>query len=174
MYVTLQELSRAGKAWEFNIPPVSLMDKDFGRVDALVDVCSHAKWHGVIQREYGLYALKGQWSLSLMRRCDRCMDDFEWYVQGDVQRSYVLEEVRDMDGEEQADVEVLPPPGLLNLMDVLREEVWLAWKPCVICKETCQGLCQSCGSNLNSQQCQCEGDHDDNPFAVLAKIKFDT
>ena len=174
MNVTLQELSRVGKAWQWNVSASLLMDVDSGSVDALVGVCCDAPWQGEIQREHDRYVLHGQWSVAILRRCDRCMDEFEWHVSNEVERVYALEEVADMDDEESADIDILQPPGLLNLLDVLREEVWLAWKPCVICKDTCQGLCQGCGVNLSQKKCECEGSHEDHPFAALAKMKFDT
>ena len=174
MNVTLQELSRTGKAWNWNVPASLLMDEGAGEINAFVGVCRDALWQGEIQREHGIYVLRGVWETSVLRRCDRCMDEFQWHVQGEVKRDYSFEEVLDIDEEESADIEVLLPPGQLNLLDVLREEVWLAWKPCVICRDSCQGLCQNCGVNLNQKQCQCDGNHGDNPFAALAKMKFDT
>jgi len=150
-----------------------LMDANRGDVNALKHVCHEAHWQGVIERAYGVYALRGEWSISVLRQCDRCMGEFEWAIKGDSTRSYALEEPFDMDEEERADIEVVSPPGALNLVDILREEVWLAWKPCVICKDSCKGLCQGCGVNLNHDVCQCKGGNSDNPFAALAKMKFD-
>jgi len=171
--INLQDIPEAGKSWKMTIPAVVLMDAEAGDVNALVDVRRDAYWQLVIERSYGVYSLHGEWSTSVMRQCDRCMSEFEWAVQGDVERKYTLNALLDMDEEERADIEVLSPPGGLNLVDVLREEVWLAWKPCVICKDSCKGLCQGCGVNLNHDVCKCEGNHGDNPFAALAKMKFD-
>jgi len=156
-----------------NVSAAALMDTDAGHVNALTSVCHDVHWQGVIERAYGVYTLRGEWSVSILRQCDRCMGEFEWAVNGDAARSYTLKEQLDIDEEERADIEVLSPPGMLNLIDVLREEVWLAWKPCVICKASCKGLCQGCGVNLNHDVCQCKGDNSDNPFATLAKMKFD-
>jgi len=156
-----------------DVSATALMDADSGNVNALTRVCHDAHWQGVIERSYGVYVLRGEWSVSVLRQCDRCTVEFEWAVEGNAMRSYALEEPLDMDEEDRADVDVLPPPGVLNLVDVLREEVWLAWKPCVICKDSCKGLCQGCGVNLNHDVCQCSNDNSDNPFAALAEMKFD-
>jgi len=171
--INLQDIPAAGKSWDMHISAEDLMDAGRGDVNALTGVCQDACWQGVIELAYGLYTLRGEWSVSVLRQCDRCMGEFEWAVRGDAVRVYAFEEPLDMDEEERADVEVLSPPGMLNLLDVLREEVWLAWKPCVICKDSCKGLCQGCGVNLNHDVCQCKGDCSDNPFAALAKMKFD-
>ncbi|MDQ6955748.1 MAG: DUF177 domain-containing protein [Mariprofundaceae bacterium] len=171
--INLQDISAAGKSWNMDVSAAVLMDVNRGDVNALKHVCHDAHWQGVIERAYGVYTLRGEWSVSLLRQCDRCMGEFEWASKGDSTRSYAFEEQLDMDEEERADIEIVSPPGALNLVDVLREEVWLAWKPCVICKDSCKGLCQGCGVNLNHDVCQCKGDHSDNPFAALAKMKFD-
>ncbi|MDQ6967323.1 MAG: DUF177 domain-containing protein [Mariprofundaceae bacterium] len=171
--INLQDISAAGKSWDMDISTATLMDADIGDVNALPDVCHDAHWQGMIERAYDVYTLRGEWSVSVLRQCDRCASEFEWAVKNDSMRSYALEEQLTMDEEERADIEVLSPPGILNLVDVLREEVWLAWKPCVICKDSCKGLCQGCGVNLNHDVCQCNGGDSDNPFAALAKMKFD-
>jgi len=156
-----------------NISAATLMDADVGCVDALPNVCHDTSWQGVIEPTYGVYTLRGEWSVSVLRECDRCMGKFEWLIKGRAARSYSFEEQLDMDEDDRADIEVISPPGTLNLIDVLREEVWLAWKPCVICKDSCKGLCQGCGVNLNHDGCKCKGDNSDHPFAALAKMKFD-
>jgi len=171
--INLQDISAAGKSWNMDITAAVLMDVNCGDVDALKHVCDDAHWQGAIERAYGIYTLRGKWSVSVLRQCDRCMDKFEWGIKGECARSYAFEEPLDMEEEERADIEVVSPPGVLNLVDVLREEVWLAWKPCVICKDSCKGLCQGCGVNLNHDVCQCKGDYSDSPFAALAKMKFD-
>ncbi|MDX8397670.1 MAG: DUF177 domain-containing protein [Mariprofundaceae bacterium] len=172
MYVNLQEVSATGIAWDRKVSKELLADQQAGEVDALEGVCSDAHWQGSIVREYGVYKMSGLWSLSLLRKCDRCMVEFEWLNNGKSARSYVLDKAIDMDEDEAADVEVVDLPGHLSLLDMLREEVWLAWKPSVICKPACKGLCQGCGVNLNLEACQCKGDDSDHPFAALTKIKF--
>jgi len=171
--INLQDISVAGKAWDMRVSAVTLMDTASGDVNALTDVRRDACWQGMIERAYGIYTLRGEWSVAVLRQCDRCMGEFEWAVKGNASRSYAFEEKLDMDEEDRADIEVLSPPGELNLIDILREEIWLAWKPCVICKDSCKGLCQGCGVNLNHDVCQCKGDNNNSPFAALAKMKFD-
>ena len=173
VHINLQDISAAGKSWNMDVSAKVLMNEDTGSVNALTGVCHDAHWQGMIERAYGVYTLRGEWAAFVLRQCDRCMSEFEWAVKGDAIRGYALEEPLDIDEEERADIEVLSPPGALNLVDVLREEIWLAWKPCVICKDSCKGLCQGCGVNLNHDVCQCSGGDSDNPFAALAKMKFD-
>jgi len=173
MCINLQDLSKTGKTWQWVIP-ASRMMREEGNVNALVGVCQDVHWQGSIHYSEGLYHLDGSWKTAIERQCVRCLCEFEWLTHGECQRDYSLQPLVDMDEEAQLDIEMLPSPGFLNLMDVLREDIWLAWESCVICKDSCKGLCQSCGVNLNAESCECGDDHVDHPFAALAKIKFDT
>jgi len=173
MCINLQDVSKSGMQWQWNIPAESMM-QDEGSVDPLSDVCQDASWQGSIDYSHAVYTLRGLWEVKMIRQCDRCLCDFEWLNRGECQREYSLQPLVDRDEEELLDIEELSLPGVVNLLDVLREEVWLAWKPCVVCSEACKGLCQGCGINLNHGSCQCGNDRQDHPFAALAKIKFDT
>ena len=68
---------------------------------------------------------------------------------------------------------LLAPPGRLNLVDVLREDIWLAWPRDAVCRPDCKGLCPICGANRNQGECRCERGDADHPFAALGRIKFD-
>jgi len=61
----------------------------------------------------------------------------------------------------------------LNMLDVLREQFWLAWTPMAVCSEDCKGLCLQCGTDLNHGECNCHEKVKDNPFAALKDLKFD-
>ena len=45
--------------------------------------------------------------------------------------------------------------NVIDLDDVIREQVYLSLPIKRLCRETCSGLCPSCGLNLNKEQCQC-------------------
>ena len=172
MCVHLQDLSKSGKTWQWDIPAERLMS-DEGSVNPLEGVCHTALWQGSIEYAHGIYTLSGMWRVTMVRRCVRCLCKFEWLAEQECQRKYSLTEPQDMDDEEKLDIEVIPLSDSLNLMDVLREDIWLAWEACVVCKETCKGLCQGCGMDLNQGDCQCHSLAPDHPFAALAAMKFD-
>jgi uncharacterized protein len=60
---------------------------------------------------------------------------------------------------------------------LMRDTVALAQPDHPICSETCKGLCQHCGKNLNEGDCSCATVHHEdavkpNPFSKLREMKF--
>jgi uncharacterized protein len=74
--------------------------------------------------------------------------------------------------EEESEVGFYRGDGMF-LADVLAEQVILALPMKVICRVDCRGLCPSCGSNLNLEQCRCQSQPRDPRMAPLARIKQD-
>jgi len=170
--VRLQDLSKTGKRWQWEIAAERLMSSD-GHIQPLEGVCGTSTWAGSIDYSEGIYTLNGTWQVRLIRQCVRCLADFEWLVKHTCQRQYSLTALQDMDDEDLLDIEVIPSTERLDLLDVMREDIWLAWEACVICKPTCKGLCHSCGMDLNQGDCQCNALASDHPFAALAAMKFE-
>ncbi|MDQ6991461.1 MAG: DUF177 domain-containing protein [Mariprofundaceae bacterium] len=172
MYVHLPDIRKTGKTWQWEISPERLMSNE-GSVDPLVGICATATWQGSIEYAHDIYTLNGSWKVPMLRQCVRCLSDFEWQSEHECQRKYSLVAPQDVDDEEKLDVEVIPISDRLNLMDVLREDIWLTWEACVICSSTCKGLCQTCGMDLNQGDCGCNALASSHPFAGLAAMKFD-
>ncbi|MDX8403464.1 MAG: YceD family protein, partial [Mariprofundaceae bacterium] len=111
--------------------------------------------------------------IELIRQCVRCNVEFPLQMEGSLCRYFQFGNCVS-EAEKTEVFECLPSPGLINLVDVLREEVWLAWKPMVVCRKSCKGICQQCGKDLNRHECSCSQNDDDNPFAALRSIRFDS
>ena len=45
--------------------------------------------------------------------------------------------------------------GVINLSGIIHDEVFLELPMNPLCKESCAGLCPSCGTNLNETRCNC-------------------
>lgn len=169
----LQELPSSGRAWSISIPKALFEDGERGSVDAPTHLCKDVAWQGEVSTQGDVFSMKGIWSVELIRNCVRCNVAFPLLMEGECSRHFTvgaeLSEQEDSD-----DCERLEVPGYVDLVDVLREELWLAWKPMVVCSKSCRGLCQQCGENLNRDECKCSHQDDDNPFAALRKIRFDT
>ena len=60
-----------------------------------------------------------------------------------------------------------------NKIDVgllIREQVYLALPMKPICRDDCQGLCSTCGTNLNSSSCNCAREAVDPRLATLKTL----
>lgn len=172
MCIRLQELPESGLSWQWDVPRDLLSDESVGEVDAIQGLCSGARWQGKITRVGDVYTLDGTWELSLKRECSRCNAEFVDTMSGRSQRDFRVGGRMEANGEEN-ESDVLPSPGEVDLLDVLRESVWLSWNQVAVCSESCKGLCHQCGADLNRGSCDCSKTDDDHPFAALKQLKFD-
>lgn len=112
--------------------------------------------------------------------CNRCLEAFEIDLADSFRLLIVpqLPEGKDRpvfeplgDDDPQA-VDLLCLEGAsLDLASVLKEQIDLALPYRVLCKDDCQGLCPSCGTNLNVDTCRCEKPVDER-WSGLADLKL--
>jgi len=109
--------------------------------------------------------------------CVRCLEPYEWTI--DVPFELVLaaadEDRLEPEEETPDDVPdpalVYPvPEGITDLVDVAREQVYLALPLKPVCSEECKGLCPTCGANRNRIECGCRNEAHDPRLAPLLDI----
>lgn len=177
-FLTLQGLAKSGRQWNEMVPLHNLADITFADMDITSPLFSDMQWKGSLEPMAGQFVLMGDWQMSVPRRCGRCNVEFAQQVQGKIRVDYTIAEPEGSRPDEEelsadvCDQEILPPPGEVNVLDVLREHFWLSWRPMVVCSEGCKGLCLRCGMDLNDGECDCHGQHNDSPFAALKDFKF--
>ena len=98
--------------------------------------------------------------------CGRCLEPFVYPLKQPYQDEWIF--------PSQATEELLETALLLEKDDVdisqrIFEQIVLALPMKFICSEECQGLCLTCGANLNLTSCACKEDVIDPRFAALAK-----
>ena len=71
--------------------------------------------------------------------CSRCLSEFEWVFNKDIQLSYCLD---------SSDV-------FIDLKPNIREEIILDYPIKPLCSLSCKGLCLKCGKNKNEGGCNC-------------------
>lgn len=108
-------------------------------------------------------------------RCGRCLEEYEF----ELQRPFALVLVPAPDktgrGAEELRGEEL---GLsyysteeINLAPLIVEQVVLAMPTRPLCKDSCRGLCDRCGVNLNSEECHCSDATGDPRMAIFRTLK---
>ena len=55
---------------------------------------------------------------------------------------------------------------------LVREQFFLSLPSYPLCQETCKGLCEQCGVNLNSEECSCSPGWTDPRLAALATLRL--
>lgn len=100
------------------------------------------------------FLLSGELSASGRGECARCLEPCEIRWQVPVE-CMVL---RDVDSDEgQADsMVILQQTGEVDLREVIRESLLLAFPQTPLCRDSCLGLCPHCGINRNEGRCDCE------------------
>jgi uncharacterized protein len=58
----------------------------------------------------------------------------------------------------------------LDVVRLLRSETDLALPMKPLCRQECKGLCPHCGTNLNTEQCQCQTAWEDPRLAGLKAL----
>lgn len=118
--------------------------------------------------------------------CDRCLDEAQLDVAGEVDEYYLFHEpdegVLEVDEEEGPDYRLVLPDSTIDLSDAVASAFVMEIPYVLLCRDDCAGLCPVCGENLNHVDCgheaqiaeQQEADRlASSPFAALADLKFD-
>ena len=170
MKILFTDLEQAPGAWEiaddgwFPTADVTLAAGPRGRLKAMLTGSSEALVEGTME-------------FTVASSCDRCCIPVELNLA--VQFTYVCvvgggeHEMGHDDAEcRQEDYNrlYLKQP-VIDLGELLSEQVYLSMPSRVLCRESCGGLCQMCGADLNYDRCDCEKVNDDSPFAVLRRLK---
>ncbi|MDO4436643.1 MAG: DUF177 domain-containing protein [Coriobacteriaceae bacterium] len=111
--------------------------------------------------------------------CDRCLEPASFEVAAEIEEYYLFEEPDDPEGYEDG-FELVSEDRVIDLGDAISDAVVMETPFVVLCRDDCQGLCPTCGANLNEGDCGCAQaaeqawvESDENPFAALKNIKFE-
>lgn len=128
------------------VPPASPIRLDL-RLEAVVE--------GVL--------VTGTAEVDVVGECGRCLERIEDELVIDIQELYV-HPGSDFDEEEASRME----GELIDLEPLVRDEVVLELPQQPLCREDCEGLCPTCGANLNDDPGHGHGDAIDPRWGDLA------
>jgi uncharacterized protein len=120
--------------------------------------------------------LKGTLSAIIDAQCSRCgcttfseVDETFYYTfRLEEDGTHELEELECRD--EDIETVYLDRPEIL-IDEILLEQLILSIPEKLLCSEQCKGICPGCGALLNTEQCKCDDNLADSPFAVLKHLK---
>lgn len=128
---------------------------------------SPVKVHGCVTNHAGALVLQGAADTTLRHRCDRCGVLF------DQEKSVPLDTLVAGDLQDEEHDEIILLQGTqLDMDQVATTAFVLALDTKKLCSDQCEGLCPSCGVNLNEEDCRCQV-ASDSPFAMLAQLLDD-
>ena len=113
--------------------------------------------------------------------CDRCLEDAEFDIAGEVDEYYLFEEPdqpEEDDSDDDLDFALVLPDDTIDLAEALSTSLIMETPFVVLCKPDCKGLCPVCGANLNEEDCGHAAQIEESrrpasPFAALADLKLD-
>jgi uncharacterized protein len=120
------------------------------------------------------FAVKGQARTTLELSCSRCLDPFEVPVDAVFELRYVPQSANMGEGEREIVDDDLAiayyRDGVLDVIDLLREQFQLALPMKPLCSDACRGMCAQCGTNLNRTECACRPQWQDPRLAPLKSL----
>jgi uncharacterized protein len=120
------------------------------------------------------FGVSGTVTTRLEVECSRCLERFEVPVDAGFDLRYVPHAQNTGEGEQEVAEDDLATAyyreGMLDVLELLREQFVLALPMKPLCVETCGGLCPQCGTNLNKTQCDCAPSWEDPRLAPLKSL----
>jgi uncharacterized protein len=122
----------------------------------------------------GAYGVTGRVTTRLQVECSRCLEPFEVPVDASFDLRYVPFQQNAGEGEREVGEDDLATAyhrgGMLDVIELLREQFVLALPMKPLCRDQCRGLCPQCGTNLNKMQCDCAPAWEDPRLAPLKSL----
>lgn len=139
---------------------VTLQDFDDGLEE--IKVLSPVEVEGSIFMTGSILNLKASISTDLELSCSRCLMPFKYRFDGNVDEKFTL------NSDSKDDDVIFMESDTLDITEIIENNIILSLPIKRLCSDSCKGLCQICGANLNLTTCNCRKDDLD---PRLAKLK---
>jgi uncharacterized protein len=158
---TLRLASGEARQLEFEVPvdELSFGGQTYsagGHADARLDVSHTTTGH----------ALRLRFAVALHGPCTRCLEDANASVEVDAREIDQPSESEDLRSPYVED-------DVVALSAWARDALALALPTQILCSEDCQGLCTTCGANLNEDPAHAHEPEPDPRWAKLSELKLD-
>ena len=148
----------------FPVDELTLVDAPEGQTKAALTGSSEA-------------LVKGEVKCAILSSCDRCCTEVKLNLAADFVYICMIGSEEYEQGHQETECReedynklYLKEP-VIDLGELYREQVYLSIPPQILCDNSCKGLCQVCGTDLNKTTCECEQIDQESPFAVLRQLK---
>jgi uncharacterized protein len=128
----------------------------------------------VAKADADAFTVTGRATTRLELTCSRCVEPFDIPIEASFELRYVPQSENTGDGEHEIGEDDLVTAyyrdGMLDIIELLREQFQLALPMKPLCSDACRGLCAQCGVNLNRTECGCAPAWDDPRLAPLKSL----
>jgi len=166
MQLDLKSIRQPETSFDQTYPPESFPPEDDYRVVEPVHLAM------VIHKDDARVRLVGTVSTRLELSCSRCLEPIQVPVQAPFDLRYLpqaLAGIREEDPDDDP-ATTFYSDDQLDLGQMVREQCYLAIPMKPLCRPDCQGLCSTCGTNLNTERCQCNPQWLDPRLAALQAL----
>lgn len=119
-------------------------------------------FEGMLIMTGDLLSLEGRINTELILNCSRCIEKFIYPVDIEIHEEF------SNDGEDRDDNVIFIDSDNINITEIVENNIIMVLPIKILCSESCRGLCQHCGTNLNNRECDCDKKDVD---PRLAKLK---
>jgi len=106
------------------------------------------------------FEMRGIITTTVAMGCVRCLDNFAIPFKTEFHYSLCSSDEMDSGHDMEVhkdDLDVLPyKDNVIDLIPLIGEQIIVNLPANPICQESCKGICQQCGANLNRASCQCD------------------
>jgi uncharacterized protein len=128
-----------------------------------------------IHKDKDRFHLVGRAKTELELQCGRCLEPFRMPFDEAIDVRYLPASELSSEDEREVEEEDLDTSyyrdDQIDLNELLREQFYLALPMKPLCRDECAGLCSQCGTNLNTETCQCTSQWEDPRLAPLKGLK---
>ena len=117
--------------------------------------------HGVITSDKDILVVNANIKTDLEMVCSRCLDTFIYPIDIDIEERFTT------NSESEDEEAVVVIDDVLDITELVETSIISTLPIKRVCKDTCKGLCQECGCNLNVKTCNCNKEDVDIRFEVL-------
>jgi uncharacterized protein len=131
-----------------------------------------ARLTAVLHKHDERYRLVGRLTTRLEVPCSRCLEPFAVPVDAALDLRYLPQALagdRDEDPDHDPST-TFYSDDQIDLGLLVREQCYLTLPMKPLCRDDCQGLCPTCGTNLNVERCSCQPRWVDPRLAVLQAL----
>ena len=123
----------------------------------------------VVENTGTILAGRGNVRTSLQLPCSRCLKDFEYTVDAEIELA--MAEAINSDQVNADDGVIFFQANEADIIFIVEEAIFMAIPICSLCREECRGLCSVCGQDKNTTSCSCQEETIDPRWEKLKNLQ---